>query len=124
MREKAKELLGSFPHRKPRRGARFGEVGINHFGNQLFKRRRVCPLQHGTRLGWIAEQKVDFSRTEVTRIDLNPRATGARVDALLVHAGSAPDDLIAEACEGVLDELANRVGLAGRKHVIVWRRLL
>src|SRR5207244_3368346 len=73
------------------------------------------------RLAGIADQKVDFGRTEINRIDAHKGLAGLLVEAGFLHALAAPFDLAADFGERKLDEFAHRTRLAGCQHEVVGR---
>src|SRR3984885_12240796 len=97
------------------------EIARDHFPDQLRKRRFRLPAELVARLGGIADQQIDFGRTEIGRIDPNQRLAGRRVDAGLIDALAAPRDAAADFGERQFDEFAHRAGFAGRQHEIVGR---
>ena len=97
------------------------EIACDHFLDQLGKRRPGLPAELLARLAGVADQKIDFGRPEVHRIDVDHGLAGCFVDAGLVDAVAAPFDAAADFGKRERDEFAHRTGLAGRQHEIVGR---
>src|SRR4029077_16327207 len=100
------------------------EIGLDHVLHQFVERHAMPPAELVVRLARIADQGLDFGRTEVTRIDLDQHLSGFLIQSLLVGAGAFPDDGAADAGERLFDELAHRMRFASRQHVIVGLVLL
>src|SRR5262245_6874483 len=99
-------------------------VACHHLTDDVLERNRRCPAELRLRLARVAEQSVDFRRTEVSWIDLNDQLSGVAVDAVLLRALCPPLDIEAKQASGELHELADRVLLPGGDYVIVRLRLL
>src|SRR5258708_1496771 len=69
------------------------EIARDHFPDELRKRGFRCPAELVARLGGVADQQIDFGRTEIHRIDPNQRLAGGLVHAGLVDALAAPLDV-------------------------------
>src|SRR5262249_45671969 len=61
---------------------------------------------------------------EISRIDLDKHVARNGIDALLFNALTLPYDGAPDLRERFLDEVANRMRLAGSKYIIVWVVLL
>src|SRR6185369_6743118 len=93
----------------------------NHLPDQLGKGRFWPPAKLLPRLAGVANQKIDFGRTEIHGIDAQDGLARLAVDTGLVDALAAPFDGATDLGKRQLDELAHRTGLAGGQHEIVGR---
>src|SRR4051794_22859342 len=94
------------------------KIARHHFLDELREARLRLPAELLARLAGIADQEVDFGRTEIRRIDANDRFAGLPVDAGFRHALAAPRDASADFCESQLDEFTHRASLPGCQHEI------
>src|SRR5262245_53970366 len=99
-------------------------VRLHHLCHQLVKARLVSPAELGARLARIAKERIDFGRPEIARVHLDQHLAGRLVDTFLLDAISAPHNGPPNMAEGLFDEFAHRMALAGREHIIVGRILL
>ena len=76
------------------------------------------------RLAGIAEQGLDFRRTEIACIDPDDRASALGIDTALLDPRARPFQTHPEQLRGPLSEFAHRVLLAGRDHEVLGLRLL
>ena len=72
----------------------------------------------------IADQQVDFGRTEIAWIDLDQNPAGAGVNALFIGPFPAPLDRHSNLAKRPLDEFPHRMRLAGCQHIVIGLRLL
>src|ERR1700753_269376 len=68
------------------------QIAGHHFLHQIGEARLRLPAKLLPRLAGIADQKVDFGRTEIGRIDAHHGLAGLDVDAGLLDARAAPLD--------------------------------
>src|SRR3954469_22557698 len=80
------------------------QVLAHHLGHELAELDARLPAELGARLGGIAQQRLDFRRAEIARVD-GDDAAAELVVALLVHALALPGDLEADLLARRLDEL-------------------
>src|SRR5439155_177822 len=73
---------------------------------------------------WSRRSTTSRPAVRIWQSSLARRGTIAGVDTLFVDTPPAPGNLAADLGEGELDELAHRVRLAGRQHVIIRHILL
>src|SRR5271154_1549456 len=99
----------------------FGDrkIARHHFADKLRQGRLRLPTELLARLAGIADQEVDFGRTEINRIDPHHGLAGLLVDAGFFDALAAPLDLAADFGERKLDEFAYRARLAGCQHKVI-----
>ena len=90
------------------------EIGRNHLLDQLGKGRFWLPAKLLPRLAGVANQKIDFGRTEIHGIDAQDGLAGLAVDAGLINALAASFDAAADLGKRQFDEFSHRTGLAGR----------
>src|SRR5438045_326467 len=83
------------------------KIARHHFLDELREARLRLPAELLARLAGIADQEIDFGRTEIRRIDANDRFAGLPVDAGFRHALAAPLDASADFCESQLDEFTH-----------------
>src|ERR1700739_2696852 len=95
------------------------EVSRYHLLDQLREARLRFPAELLARLAGVADQKIDFSGTEIHGIDGHHGLAGFCVDAGLLDALAAPFDAAADLREGEFDKLAHRAGFARRQHEIL-----
>src|SRR5882757_2754814 len=95
------------------------KIARDHLFHQLRKRRLRLPAELLVRLAGIADQKIDFGRAEIHRVDANDGLAGFLVDPGFVDALAAPFDAAADFGKCQFDEFAHRTGLTGRQHEIV-----
>src|SRR5262245_3477180 len=100
------------------------QVRLHHLHHQLLEVRLVSPAELGSGLACIAEQGIDLGGPEIARIDLNEHSAGRLVDAFLLDAAATPNERLADMGESLFDELAHRMRLAGRQHIVVRLALL
>src|SRR6185437_12019737 len=104
--------------------AKFPAVFLDHFDHQGIEIDPVFPSELGPRFRGIADEIVDFRGPEIARIDLDEHLAACLVDAGLAAALAPPCDLAADDRKRARDELAHRVAVAGREHIVVGPRLL
>src|SRR6202035_3069157 len=95
------------------------KIARHHFTDHLRKARLRFPAEFLARLAGVADQKIDFGRPEIGRIDADQGLAGFAVDAGLIDPLAAPLDAAAHFRESQLDEFAHRAGLPGRQHEIL-----
>src|SRR5262245_47625494 len=95
------------------------EIGLDHLAHELFEARLVSPAEPLARLRGVAEEEVDFGGSIVVGVDFDQHLTGRRVASLLVATLAPPFEPPAGLRKGELHELAHRMRLAGREHVVV-----
>src|SRR5215469_11370437 len=100
------------------------QIVHDHLGHELAEAHLVLPAELASGLGRIPMKIVHFRRAEIARIDGDQDLAGLGVHPLLLGSRTAPGDLPADLAEGKLDELAHRMGLAGRDHVVLGLVLL
>src|SRR5579871_2818885 len=96
------------------------EIAGHHFPHELRKTRLRLPAENLTRLAGVADQDIDFRRSEVCRVDADHRLSCLLVDSGLFDALAAPLNAAPDLGECQFDKLAHRARLAGREHEIVW----
>src|ERR1700694_5885434 len=97
------------------------KIPRQHLLDELGDRRRRLPADFFARLAGVADQEIDFGRTEILGIDADDGLAGFLVDTGFLDALAAPFDAAANFGERDLDEFAHRAGLAGRQHEVVGR---
>src|SRR5262249_4981976 len=103
--------------------ARELEIRARHLGDELGEAHARLPAELGARVGGVAEQRLDFGRAEVARIDRHP-ALARAVERPFVDSGALPAELHAELVRRALHELAHAVLLAGGDDEVLRLRLL
>src|SRR5712692_4607779 len=88
------------------------EVLAHHLGDELLEAYLRRPAELRARLARIAEERLDFGRPEVARIDRHD-AAARRVVALLAHAPAAPLERQPDLARRRVHEVAHAVLLAG-----------
>src|ERR1700754_2338326 len=102
--------------------ARFGQVADHHLAHELFEGRARLPAELFLRLGRVAEQRLDFGRAVIARIDFDDDIADlharierdVRHDAAFVVALAFPAEFDADVACREVDELAHAMLLAGR----------
>src|SRR5579872_5340939 len=79
---------------------RDGEIAGDHFLDEIGEAGFRLPAELFVGLAGIADQKIDFGRAEIHRIDANQHLAGFLVDPGLVHALAAPLDRAPDFGEG------------------------
>ena len=102
------------------------QIARHHFASRARRSSSSASSRASARaLAGIADQEIDLGRAEIARIDLDQRSCRMSASTpISSHALAAPVDLAADLGEGQLDEVAHRMRLAGRQHVIVGLVLL
>src|SRR5215469_3754910 len=100
------------------------QIFSHHLTDERSEVRFVAPAQSLMGLRRIAAEIVCFRRTEVARINLYEHAATVLCDSALLEPRSLPTDRDPDLAERPLDEIANRVTLAGGEHVVVGLILL
>src|SRR6185436_2065174 len=95
---------------------RRAQILLDHLAHEVAKRDRGAPAEALMGFARIATERFNFGRPEIARIDLDQDLAGLGIDADLIRTASAPLDGAVHMREGALDELAHRMGLAGREH--------
>src|SRR6516164_8362817 len=72
------------------------EIAGHHFLHELRKARLRLPAERLARLAGIADQDIDFCRTEICRVDADHGLAGFLVDAGLLDALAAPFNAAAD----------------------------
>ena len=96
-----------------------GEIGIDHFSDELGETRPRRPAQFFPRLARIAEKMPNLQRPEIARIDFDQTVLRTGEVAPFFEARSAPFDPLADMGESELDEFAHTVRLTGRQDEVV-----
>src|SRR3954467_1937182 len=94
------------------------EVGLDHLADQVFERGPMLPSELGPGLRRVSEEKVDFGRAKIPRVNADQDRSGPTIVTDLSPARSAPFDLPADFGKGDLDHLPDGVLLSGRQHVV------
>src|SRR3977135_4250920 len=84
------------------------KVFLHHLRYELLERDLRSPAQLFLRLAWIAEQRLDFSRTEIARVHCNDAFARRGVPAFLL-ALAPPCDRHGELTACGFDELPHAV---------------
>src|SRR5436190_12025501 len=71
------------------------KIASHHFLDELGEARLRLPAKLLARLAGVADQEIDFRRTEIRRIDAHDRFAGSLIDAGFLHALAAPIDAAA-----------------------------
>src|SRR5436190_3143051 len=109
------------------------QVGLHHLRYQAIEADLRFPAEPGASLGRIPQQRLDFGRAEVARVDAHDGLAFLERRPLAARAGDAADlglvlavplDLDAELARRGGEELAYVALLAGGDDVIVGRGLL
>ena len=80
-----------------------GQFGVDHDFYQVIELRFCFPAENALRLGWVADQEIDFSRSIIARVVFKELAQG--------NAG---------VLKGEDRELENAMGFASRNDIIAW----
>src|SRR3954470_22032473 len=72
------------------------KIARHHFLDELLEARLRLPAKLLARLAGVADQEIDFGRTEIRRIDANDGLAGFLVDAGFRHALATPLDASAD----------------------------
>lgn len=112
--------------KKGRRGTYTLDISLNHSSHELVEGNLTLPSENALRLGGSTVKELNLRRTEVPLVNPDQDATGLRALSNLVDgvALALPGDGGANDGEGLLDELADGVGLTGGKDEVVGGVLL
>src|SRR5947207_10569923 len=88
------------------------EILAHHLADEFAEGGARHPAELFLGLGGVAQQRLDFGRTEVARIYRDQAFAVVGVEALLVHAAAFPANPDADLGGGDLDESPHRMLLA------------
>ena len=103
------------------------KIGLHHLLHKVVKRGAEFPSNLLLGLGGVAEEEVNLSGSEVTGVDLHKLAAFiGGIDSDLIDGSglASPLDGDADNLEGLLNELADSVGLSGGEDVVIGLILL
>src|SRR5262249_28974333 len=95
-----------------------------HFSHQLGKTRARLPSKLFPYLCGIAEQRINFGRPKVSRIDGNDSFARFHIESFLVASRSRPAYLHSQFHGGRVDKISYRMLLACGNDEVVWMCLL
>ena len=80
------------------------EIGHHHVAHQIIQPGCRLPTQLLLRLGRVANQEINFCRTEITRINTDKRRAGLRMQTGFVNAFAFLDHRNVDAGKGLFNK--------------------
>merc|ERR550537_291153 len=98
------------------------KISSSHLIYQRSEKSSWLPSDGGFCLGWVTNQDVNLSRTEIFRINTDDSLASSSVDTSLVNRSRStlPLDGNTNEGEGSLNKFTDSVCLVGGKHVVIW----
>src|SRR5437016_2107643 len=84
-----------------------GQISFDHIAHQGIESCFVAPAELLARLARVAEELIDFSRSEIARIDVDEHFFRVFFDALLFYSSSPPHDGPADMSKRLFNKFAH-----------------